>query len=198
MAKSTTTGRARRYPWRVDGNFESPEIEQQVALMGELIERAVDQLHDLPPQGLLFRPEGVWFSIAWLALHMSKSEHEQIRHLLPVTDWNALGQQPPQLGQELGERLQCGGIESPQPPPDSLADAAALAETMRSVYQEFTVPVCRRVADPDARLGESCLFATPRDLIVHMNWHWTYHSGQIGLLRLQWGDEYVWTLAERT
>jgi hypothetical protein len=23
-------------------------------------------------------------------------------------------------------------------------------------------------------------------------WHWTYHSGQIGLLRLLWGSDYQW------
>ncbi|MDA3948167.1 MAG: hypothetical protein PF508_02985 [Spirochaeta sp.] len=50
------------------------------------------------------------------------------------------------------------------------------------------------VSEPDSPLGEEFSFATPREALTHMQWHWTHHSGHTGLLRLQRGDDYVWTM----
>jgi uncharacterized damage-inducible protein DinB len=171
--------------------------------MGELIERTADQVQDLSREALRFRPEGVHFSIARLVLHMTGSEYGQMRNLLPVTGppgegAHSIEKTEPQLEPDILSRLDHGVIDSTAAMPEKLFDAGLLVQTMRDVHQGFTIPVCRRVPDPEVRLAEACRFETPRDLIAHMNWHWTYHSGQVGLLRLQWGDDYVWTLAERS
>ena len=35
---------------------------------------------------------------------------------------------------------------------------------------------------------------TVRGVLMHLVWHWTYHSGQVGLLRRLWGHaRYKWT-----
>lgn len=198
MKNTTTNGRARHYPWSLDTRFTNLEIEQQIALMGELIERAIDQVHDLPSSALLFRPERVWFSIAQLMLHMSRSEYEQMRFLLPVAGLDEADPDVPRLDSGVLATLELGRINSTNPVPERLSDPVLLRETAHAVHREFTIPVCARIADADAKLEDRCSFSTPRDLVTHMNWHWSYHSGQIGLLRLQWGDNYVWTMAERT
>lgn len=165
--------------------------------MGEMVERAADQVSDLPADTLLFRPENVWFSIARLALHMSRSEYRQVRHLLSVTSRRG-EHDGPQLDRQLIEVLEYGDIRSEISVPRRLGDGPLLAGIMRSVHRDFTVPVCADVTDAGARLANECIFSTPRNLLSHMNWHWSYHSGQIGLLRLLCGDNYVWTMAERT
>ena len=33
--------------------------------------------------------------------------------------------------------------------------------------------------------------------LQHLAWHWTYHSGQIGLLRKFLGHEYQWQFADK-
>ena len=196
MEYTETTGRPRRFPWSCNRTFADREVEQLTALMGELVERTVDQVHDLPSDALLFRPNHVWFSIAGLALHMSASEYRQVRHLLPLNRRNG-EKDGPQLESQLVEDLDHGDIRSDMTVPERLADGQLLAGIMRSVHRDFTIHVCSGVRDADARLGKECLFSTPRDLLAHMNWHWSYHSGQIGLLRLMWGDNYVWTMAGR-
>jgi uncharacterized damage-inducible protein DinB len=39
---------------------------------------------------------------------------------------------------------------------------------------------------------------TVRGVLMHLVWHWTYHSGQVGLLRRLWGQgRYKWTFDRR-
>jgi hypothetical protein len=36
-------------------------------------------------------------------------------------------------------------------------------------------------------------FANKRDVLGHLIWHWSYHSGHIGAVTLELGYEYHWT-----
>lgn len=187
-------GRGRVYP-RVSGwDCASKEIDEQLALTGELIERVVDQVNDLPAAGLSFRPPGVGFSIAKLALHLAESERRQLVRCAEALSVVKATHSSDITDSRINEALKYSHILSDDAVPEEFLDGAFLAEVMRSVFRDVTVPVCQKISGPDLPLGEESPFATPREALTHMHWHWTYHSGQIGLLRLQWGDDYVWTM----
>ncbi|MFW5995170.1 MAG: hypothetical protein ACOCRN_03585 [Spirochaetia bacterium] len=202
-------GRGREYPRTSGWECADRIIDEQLALTGELIERVVDQVNDLPCHALSFRPAGVGFSIAKLVLHLAESERRQLSRLAEaITTRDASVTEAPGATEPIGSRgsldsqttaaLEHSHILSDKPVPDHFLDGVFLAEVMRSVFRNVTVPICRSIPSANAPLSEKSPFATPREALTHMHWHWTYHSGQIGLLRLQWGDDYVWTLKDNS
>lgn len=190
-------GRARVYPRTSGWDCPSREIDEQLALTGELVERVVDQVNDLPLEGLSFRPAGAYFSIAKLVLHLAESERRQLSRVARALSTVTAIDSSDALYPRVNEALAHSHILSDEAVPDEFLDGAFLGEVMRSVFRTVTVPVCQAISEPDSPLGEQSSFATPREALTHMQWHWAYHSGQIGLLRLQWGDDYVWTTKQR-
>jgi len=71
--------------------------------------------------------------------------------------------------------------------------AAELIGCCRRVQEGYSVPALSRVADIDAPLQAGGRTVNVRGVVTQLEWHWTYHSGQSGLLRLLWGSDYVWT-----
>lgn len=187
-------GRGRVYPRTSGWDCPSREIDEQLALTGELVERVVDQVIDLPLDGLSFRPAGAYFSIATLVLHLAESERRQLSRVARALSTVTAIDSNYTLHPRVNEALTHSHMLSDEAVPDEFLDGAFLGEVMRSVFRTVTVPVCQAISEPGSPLGEQSSFATPREALTHMQWHWSYHSGQIGLLRLQWGDDYVWTM----
>jgi hypothetical protein len=73
--------------------------------------------------------------------------------------------------------------------------AARMVEMCRRIRRHFTVPALRNGPDLDAETGARKGPPTVRAGLMHLIWHWTYHSGHIGLIRQLWGSEYNWTFA---
>ncbi len=48
------------------------------------------------------------------------------------------------------------------------------------------------VPDADAKLMEDG--SSTRGVLMHLCWHWVYHSGHIGLLSFEAGYDYEWTV----
>jgi uncharacterized damage-inducible protein DinB len=61
------------------------------------------------------------------------------------------------------------------------------------VRDEITFPALMTLENIDAVVPDQNRSMTPRGVLMHLVWHWTYHSGQIGLLRALWGSGYNWT-----
>jgi uncharacterized damage-inducible protein DinB len=61
------------------------------------------------------------------------------------------------------------------------------------VAAEVTLPGLSTTIDLDQHLDQSNQAMTVRGVLWHLIWHWTYHSGQVGLLRRLWGSRYKWT-----
>ena len=58
-------------------------------------------------------------------------------------------------------------------------------------------PALAVLEDIDAEIDGGSRPLTARGVLMHLVWHWTYHSGQVGLLRRQWGElRYQWTFAQ--
>lgn len=176
-------GRPRRYDLRPPDGFADRELGLAVAWLRELAERVYDQIEDLPLGALDFLPAGTTLSISRLTLHMAWAEVNWVRRLAGVEPSPALWAD-----------LQNASLDTFTIPPKGGREAASLIEACRRAQDEYSAPALRGVRDIDAGrpIGDSVV--TVRGVMSQLAWHWTYHSGQIGLLRLLWGSDYEWTM----
>ena len=181
--KPTKTGRPRRYDLSVPEGFANRELALSTAYLQELAERVYDQIRDLPQEALDFTPGESKLSIGWLVVHMAWAEGRWIGLATGAS-----------LDAQLRSRLEPGGLEHYGTAPGPAADAAALIELCRKVQLGFTLPALRPIADIDEPMERGGLSVTCRGVMQQLAWHWTYHSGQIGLIRLLWGSDYHWTM----
>jgi uncharacterized damage-inducible protein DinB len=176
-------GRPRQYDLQHTLGDREDFVGWASATLDELRARVYDQIEDLPPDALTFTPEGSSLSIAALVIHMAWAE----------AGW-ASGLADVDVPKDLNVQLQPAGRALPageRPPlPDQVPDLIALC---KRVATEVTEPALANLDDPDVTIPEDPRDATPRGVLMHLIWHWTYHSGQVGLLRELWGSGYRWT-----
>jgi uncharacterized damage-inducible protein DinB len=157
------------------------------AMLDELSERLFDVLSDLPQDALDYIPEGTTNSIAMLAVHMAWGEAGWIARVTKAAI-------PPKLHESLlaGKQNATGDL------PASSATVEELIGYCRRVRDEITKPALKLVEDIDVEVGDERRPMTVRGVLMHLVWHWTYHSGQVGLLRRLWGHaRYQWTFDQR-
>lgn len=178
----TKKGRPRRYSLgRLDG-FRNPELALGASALLELSERVADQISDLPPEAMSFPAGQPGLTIGWLAAHMIWAE----------TAWigRATGRL---LAVDLAAALRGAELSAYGNSPGLFTDAAAITQLFGRVRSEYGLPALREVADIDREFESQGLIVNVRAVMAQLAWHWTYHSGQIGLIRLQWGSDYTWT-----
>jgi uncharacterized damage-inducible protein DinB len=176
-------GRPRRYDIRRAPGFASQDAAYVVAMLDELSERLFDLISDLPQDALDFVPEGTTNSIAMLVTHMAWAEAGWISRATQAAI-------PPELQEDLlpGKQDASGDL------PPSSAAVEQLVEYCRRVRQQVTKPALALVKDLDVEVSDERRPMTVRGVLMHLVWHWTYHSGQVGLLRRLWGHHrYKWT-----
>jgi hypothetical protein len=78
--------------------------------------------------------------------------------------------------------------------PATFGPADRLIELGRLVESKVTLPTLASLDDLDRQTTHNAL-TTVRKVLTHLLWHWSFHSGHAGLIRLQWGSEYDWTFA---
>lgn len=175
-------GRPRRYDLQPRPECVSPEVGYAIAALDELSERLFDLIADLPQETLDFVPPGTTNSIAMLTVHMAWAEAGWISRVTGT-----------RLPSELEQLLAPGAQDaSGELPPFSMG-VERLIELCRRVRQEVTLPVLSSLHDVDAEVRDQRRPMTVRGVLTHLIWHWTYHSGQVGLLRRLWGARYRWT-----
>jgi hypothetical protein len=57
----------------------------------------------------------------------------------------------------------------------------------------YSLPALREIADIDREFKSKGMIVNLRGIMAQLAWHWIYHSGQIGLIRLLWGSDYSWS-----
>lgn len=183
--KSPKPGRPRRYDLAPAPGFAHRDAALAFAALEELTARLWDLLQDLPPEALRFVPPAGGNSIAMLTIHLAAAE---ARWMARVTG-TAL---PADLEQAVTAGLQdaSGAL-----PPSNL-DLAALRDTGRRV-REFTRRVLAPLSDLDREVPSGKMRVSVRGVLTHLLWHWTYHTGQAGLLRRLAGPRYQWTFHPR-
>ena len=180
-------GRPRRYDIRPVMGYANEGAAYAVAMLDELSERLFDLISDLSQEALDFVPEGTTNSIAMLVIHMAWGEAAWIARVTQATI-------PP----ELEGRLLPGKQGTPGDLPTSSASIEQLIDVCRAVRQEITKPALAQVEQIDIEVGSEQRPMTARGVLMHLVWHWTYHSGQVGLLRRIWGEQrYKWTFDRR-
>jgi uncharacterized damage-inducible protein DinB len=175
-------GRPRRYDLEPVSDFANRFAGYAVAALDELTERLFDLIADLPQEALDYVPEGATNSIAMLVVHMAWAE----------AGWIARVTHAP-VPADLEQRLQPGRQGASGELPPFSADGGALIALCQRVRREVTVPALVALADVDAEVPDPQRPMTVRGVLMHLIWHWTYHSGQVGLLRRLWGARYRWT-----
>jgi uncharacterized damage-inducible protein DinB len=176
------TGRPRKYGLPPLPGFASPELAAAAAWMQELAARVYDQIEDLPPEALDFTPADTRLSIGRLVAHLAWAEATWVSRIT--------GQPIPE---GLTRQVEAGALAAFDKAPGPAGTAAELIAFCRRVQESFTAPALSRIVDAGAALEAGGRRVNARGVVAQLQWHWIYHSGQIGLLRLLWGSDYQWT-----
>ena len=178
--------RPRRYDLTPVPTIPHPEAAYAVAALDELRERLCDIIADLPQEAMDALPEGTGNTMAMLTIHMAWAEASWVSR--------ATGQAiPPALDKALlpGKQGPSGDLPAYS---NNAADLIALCDQVRLAV---TLPGLSQIQDLATPLKNDPRQMTVRSVLWHLIWHWTYHSGQVGLLRRLWGSRYKWTFASK-
>jgi hypothetical protein len=179
--KKDKTGRPRRYTLQPAAGFANTELAHAAAQLEEMAERVFDQIEDLPRAALDFTAPDAPLSINLLVLHLAWAEAWWVRRI------SGTG-----IPESLNREIQKGSIEKIGEPPPSGYAASSLIEICRRVQGEYSRPRLAEIRDIDEVLTKEGVTFSVRGVMGQLAWHWIYHSGQIGLLRLLWGSDYTW------
>ena len=179
-------GRPRRYDLRALSGFANRDAGYAAAALEELSARLDDLIGDLDRDALEFVPEGTTNSSAMLVVHMAWAEASWIARVTQAS-----------IDPDLEARLQPGKQGAAGDLPVSSYGVSELTALCRRVRQEVTIPALATLDDVDGVVPDARRPMTVRGVLMHLIWHWTYHSGQVGLLRRQWGARYQWTFDDK-
>lgn len=183
MTSFAKVGRPRRYDLKPLDGFANEVVAWFAAALDELRDRVEDQVSDLTAADLSRIPNGTDLSIAALVVHLVWAELGWVRRItdcgVPADLMDAV--------EEVGRAVSVGERAT------LVIEAETLLRLCRRVRDEVTVPSLRTLTDVDGTVPSTSKSVTPRGVLMHLVWHWTYHSGQIGLLRELVGHGYTWT-----
>jgi uncharacterized damage-inducible protein DinB len=153
-----------------------------VDLLGELRQRTENQIADLSIEQLYKPFSEQNLTIGWLFMHLTWAE---LAWLPKIT-----GQEPTEVTKKL---FFPGKIGISAKSEKVLVTATDLISLSREHFNGYVTPALlhkpvdfteQKSTNPDLTAGQIC---------AHLFWHWSYHSGQIGLLGLMGGQDYQWS-----
>jgi uncharacterized damage-inducible protein DinB len=176
--------RGRDYSFKPRAGFKDSQVATAAAMLVEAAERICDVLSYADEEMLHFIPAGSYLSVARLVKHLAWAEMGWVGRLCGVTPPKDLvdligdpsaGRLPDMTeGEETTEEL-CAGI--------------------RRLQSSFSLPALAGIDDIDSPFEAAKGPNTVRQVLSHLIWHWTYHSGQVGITLLQAGHDYEWAFA---
>ena len=161
--------------------FANTELAQGAAQLQELAERVYDQIIDLPGEALDYTAQDTTLTISMLVLHMAWAEANWVRRITGV-----------EIPDPLYKEIEKGSLSRLSDPPPPGYAASTLIELCRRVQKDYSQPALVDIENIDGVLTKEGSTFSVRGIMGQLAWHWTYHSGQIGLLRLLWGSDYQW------
>jgi uncharacterized damage-inducible protein DinB len=179
--KQDKIGRPRRYHLEPPAGFANTELSHGVAQLQELAERVYDQTADLPGEALDYTAPDTTLTISMLVLHMAWAEAWWVRKITGV-----------EIPDSLNREIEKGSLGKLSEPPSPGYAASTLIELCRRVQTDYAQPALSDIEEIDTVLTKEGRTFSVRGVMGQLAWHWTYHSGQIGLLRLLWGSDYQW------
>jgi uncharacterized damage-inducible protein DinB len=178
---NTKIGRPRRYDLRPVTGFANADVALAVAALDELLERTLDQFDDLPQEALNFAPQATPLTIGALVIHLAWAEMGWVERIAPAS-----------VPDDLRARLDPGRKVPRGEAVTSAETASDLTTLCRRVRAEVTYPALALITDATVVIDDPQRPLTARGVLMHLIWHWTYHSAHIGLLRELWGSDYTW------
>lgn len=175
------SSRPRRYAFGPAEGFANPVAANLVAALDEVSARHFDMIVDLPDDVLRWPPAPGWFSIVQITAHMMQAEAGWGGR---VTEGAAPGDISEPLDSWRKGAGPAGGVDE-------------LEAMCRRIRDEITKHRIAPLADIDRDVRDGQRILSVRGVLMHEVWHWTYHSGQAGLIRGMCGHEYTWQLEER-
>lgn len=178
----TKKGRGRFYQIGSPEGFANRDIGISTGWMDEYRERVYDQIEDLPIDALNQEAPGTGITIGRLVLHMAWAEALWIGRISGL-----------EASPDLAEAIAAGALNDFENTPPDSPDAGTLIKLCKRVSDEMTIPGMKDIEDADAVCWNDG--STYKGVLGQLQWHWIYHSGQIGLIRFEWGSDYQWTMA---
>ncbi len=173
-------GRERQFHFQDAPVSEDPGTQWMVGMWLELGERVLDQVAHIPLEVLNTAPPGSYLVPARVVLHLVGND----LRMLP---------------------LLIGAFPGPDYQGVVTATTAADLQTMDTQGHDVRDILKRHLAFRRGLAGLRNLppgfldqaidhpsFATKREALGHMIWHWSFHSGHLGAVTLELGYEYVW------
>lgn len=177
-------GRPRKYNLSPIGGVRLERMGWYLAGLDELRCRVADQVCDLPRDALNHVFPEIRLSIGQLLLHLAWAEASWMRRISSRAT-EAVG------SKGLIETLRKGSLELFSESPPEVDSAGAVLEVINATRDEITLPTCVHVTNLEAPVADPAL-TTVEMVMHHLLWHWTYHSGHIGILSFELGFDYTW------
>lgn len=175
-ARKLKQTRPRCYGFPPATGFANPVAAALVGALDELTGRHFDLIEDLSREDLDFVPVHAPSSIAMITAHMIQAEIVWLTRLSGEL-----------LAQGVARALR--DVHAGPPSPLGASDLAGLC---RQVREEVTTGRLAPVVDIDAEHDDRKPTISVRGVLMHLVWHWSYHNGQAGLLRMIRGKDYAW------
>lgn len=173
-------GRARRYGFAPVSGFAHAFIAHAVAALEEASARHFDLISTLPDAILQADPGRGFKCIASCTAHMIWAE---AMWLCEVTGHAC----PDRLAETL-ER----GQRNESPP-----SLERLIEALEHTREDITYGQLMYLEDIDEEFSSSGHIISVRGLLMHLIWHWTYHTGQCSYFADADDRDYIWTFEDR-
>ncbi len=178
------TGRERQLILR-DPSFGNPGDQWMFGMLLEVGDRVLDQIDHLPPAALNTAPAGSYLFPARVVLHLVGTDLRLFPSILGTFESPDYAEDVRKTTSEDFSTMAVDHLDAV----DILRRHVAWRRPL--VKERGTVPgLLEQPVDHPAA-------ATRRDLLGHLIWHWSFHSGHIGAVTLELGYEYVWTSAKK-
>ena len=178
---TTKQGRPRRFQLAPLGDPLGAELSFALGMLEEMALRVVDQVDHLPPEALNYTGPNSTLSVGRLVLHLAGADLTMLSAavgFVPDPGWVA--------------RLDEGKLAGFSVPPGDLSRAPEELRAYLKYRRDHLLAACQAPGFLD-RPVDHPYCTTARALLGHLVWHWSYHSGQIGLTAMEAGYDYVWT-----
>ena len=186
LVMTTKQGRPRRFDFGVPGDASGQELSFLLGFLDELVVRVEDQVVHLPASALNFTGPNSTLSIGRLILHLISADLTMLGKAVP-------GVAEPEYQARLG-KVSAQDFASE---PGDLWFAPEILTAHAAFRRTHFLAQCRGTDFLD-RTVDHIACRTNRELLAHVAWHWSYHSGQIGLIAMEAGFDYVWVSTLRS
>ena len=183
--KRLTNRRGRRYDLSPLAGFSNPDVGYAAAVLDEARERCIDLIADMSHEAMWTRTGGSPFSAGDLVVHMNWAE---LVWLAKVGEHR--------LSSETVAILERGKLDHLYEPQEWTMPVDELVTLCRETREDLMVATLAPAGSLEQPIRTTLAGGrgpkTVGQVIMHVTASWLYHSGQVGLMTMQNGLDYVW------